>query len=67
MIAIRKNWIEKGIRAVVFGSNPHSNADLFSRSLNDFFDRIEANIIMIIATNSEIIVIIMIIIYTKFS
>lgn len=33
MIANRKNRIENGIRAVFFGSNPHSNADDFSRSL----------------------------------
>ena len=31
--AIRKNRDEKGIRAEFFGSNPHSNGDLFSRSL----------------------------------
>jgi ABC-type dipeptide/oligopeptide/nickel transport system ATPase component len=33
IIARRKNRIENGIRAVFFGSNPHSNADDFSRSL----------------------------------
>lgn len=33
IIASRKNRIENGIRAVFFGSNPHSNADDFSRSL----------------------------------
>lgn len=33
MMASRKNRIENGIRAVFFGSNPHSNADDFSRSL----------------------------------
>lgn len=33
IIANRKNRIENGIRAVFFGSNPHSNADDFSRSL----------------------------------
>ena len=33
MIANRKNRIENGIRAVFLGSNPHSNADDFSRSL----------------------------------
>ena len=32
IIASRKNRIENGIRAVFFGSNPHSNADDFSRS-----------------------------------
>jgi hypothetical protein len=33
IIASRKNRIENGIRAVFLGSNPHSNADDFSRSL----------------------------------
>lgn len=33
IIANRKNRIENGIRAVFFGSNPHSKADDFSRSL----------------------------------
>lgn len=30
------------------GSNPHSNGDVFSRSLIIFFDKIEANIITIV-------------------
>lgn len=34
--ASRKNRDENGIRAVRDGSNPHSNADDFSRSLIDF-------------------------------
>jgi len=38
IIAIRKNRIEKGIREVFLGSNPHSNGDLFSWSKNLFFD-----------------------------
>lgn len=33
IIASRKNRMENGIRAVFFGSNPHSKADDFSRSL----------------------------------
>ena len=33
IIASKKNRIENGIRAVFFGSNPHSNADDFSRSV----------------------------------
>jgi len=33
MMAIKKNWREKGSRAEVFGSNPHSKGDLFSRSI----------------------------------
>lgn len=31
MIASKKNRIENGIRALWFGSNPHSNGDDFSR------------------------------------
>ncbi|XP_049847680.1 uncharacterized protein LOC126302173 [Schistocerca gregaria] len=46
--AIRKNRIENGIRADLFGSNPHSNGDLFSRSLINFFDSVVARIITII-------------------
>lgn len=30
--ANKKNRMEKGIRAVDIGSNPHSNGDIFSRS-----------------------------------
>ena len=32
IIANKKNRIENGIRAVLFGSNPHSKGDNFSRS-----------------------------------
>jgi len=35
IIANRKNRVEKGIRALFFRSNPHSNEDDFSRSLID--------------------------------
>jgi hypothetical protein len=35
IIASKKNRIEKGIRAVLLGSNPHSNGDDFSRSVYD--------------------------------
>lgn len=31
--ASKKNRVEKGRRALSFGSNPHSKGDLFSRSL----------------------------------
>jgi hypothetical protein len=44
IIASKKNRVEKGIRAVWFGSNPHSNGDNFSRSL---FDRIDSIYIII--------------------
>lgn len=33
MIPSRKNRKENGIRAVFLGSNPHSNGEVFSRSL----------------------------------
>jgi len=35
IIANKKNRIEKGTRAVWFGSNPHSNGDVFSRVVCD--------------------------------
>jgi hypothetical protein len=44
--AMRKNRDEKGSRAEFFGSNPHSNGDLFSRSSLIFFEISVANIIM---------------------
>lgn len=40
MIANKKNRVEKGIRAVWFGSNPHSKGDIFSRSIEDRVDKI---------------------------
>lgn len=45
--AIKKNCIEKGIRAEFLGSNPHSKGLDFSRSLNLFLDKIFAIIIII--------------------
>ncbi len=42
IIARRKNRIEKGIRAVLFGSNPHSKGEDFSRSILDRALRIQA-------------------------
>lgn len=65
--AIKKNCKEKGKRAEFLGSNPHSNGEFFSRSLNVFLEKILANII----TKLEIIIINLnknnnvIIIYTK--
>lgn len=47
IIAIKKNWRENGIRAEDLGSKPHSKGDLFSRSINVFFERNLANIITI--------------------
>lgn len=37
IIAIKKKCIEKGSRDDDFGSKPHSNGDLFSRSMIIFF------------------------------
>jgi len=54
IIVIKKNRKEKGRREEDFGSNPHSNGDLFSRSTKVFLERIEARIITI----NEIIIII---------
>ena len=67
IIAIKKNWIEKGIREVFIGSNPHSKGEAFSRSLILFFDKKEASPITIIEINKVIIPIInkLKIIYTK--
>ena len=33
--ANKKKRVENGIRALFFGSNPHSNGDAFSRSIKD--------------------------------
>lgn len=35
---IRKNWILKGRWLGEIGSNPHSNGDIFSWSIKDFFE-----------------------------
>lgn len=35
---IRKNWILNGKWLVEIGSNPHSNGDIFSWSIKDFFE-----------------------------
>jgi hypothetical protein len=49
IIAIIKNRREKGTREFEKGSNPHSKGEVFSRSVFDFFLKIEAVMIMIIA------------------
>jgi hypothetical protein len=46
--AIRKYRSENGSRADLFGSNPHSNGDLFSRSSIFFVARTEVSTITII-------------------
>lgn len=67
IMAIKKNRSEKGRREDLFGSNPHSNGDLFSRSTIDFFDKREASIITITAIIKiiKLINIVKKIIYTK--
>lgn len=58
MIANRKNRMEKGIRALWLGSNPHSNGEDFSRDVVDRIETIQAikNTIdgRMIATDEEI-------------
>ena len=54
IIAIKKNRIEKGIRDLFKGSNPHSKEEDFSRSNFNFFERKEAKIITIIEINKII-------------
>lgn len=53
IIAIRKKWREKGIREEDLGSNPHSNGEVFSRSIYVFFE-IKFTIKIIINTMSKI-------------
>lgn len=63
---IKKKWILNGMRLLEIGSNPHSKGDLFSRSWNDFLDRIILMNIRIIEISIKIIGISIIIIYIKF-
>lgn len=57
IIVIIKNWSEKGNREDVFGLNPHSNGEIFSRSKNFFF---EINIDKIIKMDAIVKIIIII-------
>jgi hypothetical protein len=58
MIAIKKNRNENGKRADLFGSNPHSNGEIFSRSSMVFFDKIiDNNIKMVVRVKVNIIII----------
>ena len=41
-IVTRKNRSEKGVRALLRGSNPHSNGVSFSRCFSVFFPRVKA-------------------------
>lgn len=67
MSLIRKNWILNGKWLVEMGSNPHSNGEIFSWSIKDFFEiKIFKNIrIEAIIKRISIEIIIMIIIYIK--
>jgi hypothetical protein len=64
--AIKKNRREKGSRADLFGSNPHSNGELFSRSSIIFFESSVVNIMIINERTNDIVnmVVIIIIIYS---
>ena len=44
IIVNRKNRIEKGIRADLIGSNPHSKGESLSRSIDDRCDSVKAAI-----------------------
>jgi len=57
---IRKNRDENGSRAEFFGSNPHSNGDLFSRSSLIFFEIKVASTIM--AVDSKMVTVAVVII-----
>lgn len=64
---IKKNWILKGKWLEEIGSNPHSNGDIFSWSIKDFFEmKIFKNMrIEEISRRINIVKIIIIIIYIK--
>jgi hypothetical protein len=56
MMANKKNRMEKGIRAVLLGSNPHSKGDDFSRSVLYRAAKILAAIKMIRGINIAMVV-----------
>jgi hypothetical protein len=57
--AIKKNRKENGRRADLFGSNPHSNGELFSRSSIFFFDKSDVNVITaVVKVNAMIVAVI---------
>lgn len=56
IMAIKKKCNEKGNRAEFFGSNPHSNGDLFSRSVKVFLETKFSTIVKIIQINVIIII-----------
>jgi hypothetical protein len=70
--AIKKNRNENGSRVEFFGSNPHSNGELFSRSSLIFFEINVVSIIMAVDSKMAtmavvVIIIIIIIIYLVFT
>jgi hypothetical protein len=62
--AIRKNRSKNGRRADLFGSNPHSNGDLFSRSSMVFLDSSDVNIMTAVVSANVVIAIVIVIIIT---
>ena len=69
--AIRKKRDENGSRAEFFGSKPHSNGDLFSRSSLIFFEISVVNNIMaednrMVNIDAVIIIIIIYLVFTNF-
>jgi len=62
--AIRKNCDEKGSHAEFFGSNPHSNGDLFSHSSLIFFEISVVNTITVADNKMVTVAVVIIIIIT---
>lgn len=64
---MRKNWILNGKWLVETGSNPHSNGEVFSWSIKDFFEiKIFKNIRKeAISKRISMVIIIIMIIYIK--
>lgn len=62
--AIRKNCKENGNRAVDFGSNPHSNGDIFSRLIILFLEIIVHSVINTTVSVPAIIILIITFIIT---
>jgi hypothetical protein len=62
--AMRKNRSENGRRADLFGSNPHSNGDLFSRSSMIFLDSSDVIIMITVVSVRVTVTIVIVIIIT---
>jgi hypothetical protein len=50
IIAVKKNWRDKGIREDTLGSNPHSKGEIFWKSKKDLEETRKATIIRANAT-----------------